>query len=128
METFAIYQALRVLDRRQESGYRYTIFVDPTAAIDRMRADILSPGQRFAIAAMEVCDRVLTRDNEVTIRWVPAHSEVAGDEQADSDAKMAARWTARWSDDDVSEALLTEASLSHMPRSATEAKSQASAE
>ena len=40
-ETFAIYQALRVLDRRQESGHRYTIFVDSTAAIDRVRTDPL---------------------------------------------------------------------------------------
>ena len=56
---FAIYQALRVLDRCQESGHRYTVFVDSTAAIDRMRTDALGPGQRFAIAAMEVCDRLL---------------------------------------------------------------------
>ena len=30
-KTFAIYQALRVLDRRQESGYRYTVIVDSIA-------------------------------------------------------------------------------------------------
>ena len=49
-----------------------------TAAIDRVRTDALGPGQRFAIAAIEVYDRVLTRDNEVTIRRDPAHSKVAG--------------------------------------------------
>ena len=67
-ETFAIYQALRVLDRRQESGHRYTVFVDTTAAIDRVRTDALGPGQRFAIPAMEDCDRALARENELTIR------------------------------------------------------------
>ena len=36
-----------------------------------------------AIAAMEVCDRILARDNQVTIRWVPAHSKVEGNEKAD---------------------------------------------
>ena len=56
-EVFAIYQALRVLDRRQESGHRYTVFVDSTAAIDQVRTNALGPVQRFAIAAMEVCDR-----------------------------------------------------------------------
>ena len=65
-ETFAIYQALRVLGRRQESGHRYTAFVDSTATTDRVRNDTLGPGQRFALAAMEVCDRVFVRDNEVT--------------------------------------------------------------
>ena len=38
-EVHAIYQALEVLDRRQESGRRYTIFVDSTSAIDRVRSD-----------------------------------------------------------------------------------------
>ena len=82
-ETFAIYQALRVVDRRQESGHCYTIFVDSTAAIDRVRTDALGPGQRFAIAAMGACDRALARDNEVTVRWVPAHSSMEGNEQVD---------------------------------------------
>ena len=32
-EVFAIYQALRIIDRRHESGRRYTLFVDSTAAM-----------------------------------------------------------------------------------------------
>ena len=91
-ETFAIYQALRVVDRRQESGHCYTIFVHSTAAIDSVRTNALGPGQSFAIAAMGACDRVLARDDEVTIRWVPAHSKMTGNEQADMYAKAAARW------------------------------------
>ena len=47
-ETFAIYQALRAFDQRQESGHRYTVFADSTPAINRMRSDALGPGQRFA--------------------------------------------------------------------------------
>ena len=65
-EVFAIYQALRVVDQRQESGHRYTVFADSTAAIDRVSTDALGPGQRLAIAAKEVCCRVPARDNEVT--------------------------------------------------------------
>ena len=94
----------------------------------RVRTDALGPGQRFAIAAMEVCDRTLARDNEVTIRWDPAHSRVEGSEQADSYAKAAARRTAPCSNEEVPDELLTEASLSHMSRSATEARFRASAE
>ena len=51
-----------------------------------------------------------------------------GNEQADSYAKAAARQTASFSDEEVPDELLREASLSHMARSATEARSRASAE
>lgn len=75
-EVFAIWRAIRILDRRQGSGHRYTVFIDSMPAIDRVRTDAIGPGQCFAMAAMEACGRVLTRDNELTIRWVPAHHGV----------------------------------------------------
>ena len=77
---------------------------------------------------MEVRRRILARDNEVTIRWVPAHSKVAGNEKADEFSKAAARQAAPCSDDEAPDELRQEASLSHRSRSATEARSHASAE
>ena len=60
---------------------------------------------------------------------VPAHNKVAGNEQADSYAKAVASRSALHNDnDDVPDGLPTEASLSHMSRSATEARSRATAE
>ena len=38
-------QALEILDRRQGSGHQYTVFVDSTSAIDRVRTDGIGPGQ-----------------------------------------------------------------------------------
>ena len=64
-EVFAIYGALRILDQRHESDQRYTVFSDSTTAINRVRTDTIGRGQRFAVAAMEVCPRILSRDNEV---------------------------------------------------------------
>ena len=66
------------MDQHQENGHCYTVFVDSTAATDRVRNDVMGPGQRFAIAAMRVCGRLLARDNKVTIHWVSAHSKMAG--------------------------------------------------
>ena len=74
---------------------------------------------------MEICDRFFGRDNEVTIRWAPAYTKVAGNEEADAIAKAAARRTAPRSDEEISDEFLQEAGLSHMSRSATEARSRA---
>ena len=82
-ESYAIYQALRILDQRQESDHRYTVFVDSTATIDRVKTDATGPGQRFAVASMEVCTWILARDNDVTICWAPAHHGITGNEKAD---------------------------------------------
>lgn len=89
-KVYATPQALEVLDRRQESGRRYTIFVDSTSAIDRVRSDNIGPGQRFATAAIERYSQIMARSNEVTVRWVPAHHGITGSEKADEFAKAAA--------------------------------------
>ena len=73
-EIFAIYQAMRILDRQQAIGQQYTIFSDSQAAIQHIRTDTMGPGQQWARAAMEVHACLTARGNEVTIRWVPAHS------------------------------------------------------
>lgn len=119
----AIYQALCILDRQQECGHKYTIFSDSTAAIDinRVRMDTTGPGLRLAIAAREVCSRVLGRDNEVTTRWVPAHTGITGNKGADEYAKAAAGNEAPYSE--VLEEYWWETSLSHMTWTATVARS-----
>lgn len=93
-----------------------------------MRSDAIGPGQAFTLAAMEVCREITGRGNEVTIRWVPVHSGIEGNEVADRWAKVAADRAAPCSDSDTPESLLTEASLPYMTRTATEARSRAAAE
>ena len=53
-EVFAVWQALRALEQRSESGRDHTIFVDSTSAITRVRDDARGPGQRFGVATIEV--------------------------------------------------------------------------
>ena len=52
--------------------------------------DDVGPGQFLARAAVEVCSRVVGRDNEVTVLWVPAHVGIARNEEADRLAREAA--------------------------------------
>lgn len=110
------------MDQRQESGRRYTLFVDSTSAIARIRTDDIRPGQRFAVASIEVATRILTRDNEITVRSVLAHHEVPGNEFA----KAAADGSCP--DDAVPDEHRWETSLSHMTRVATEVRSRSAAE
>ena len=90
-----------------------------------MRDDSPGPGQRFAVATIEVCSRILARNNDVTIRWVLAHSGAAGNEVADRHAKSAA--TGEDLVEELPEGYANETSLSHM-RVATEARSRETAE
>ena len=57
-EVFAVWQALRALEQRNEHGREYTVFVDSTSAITRVRDDARGPGQRFGVAAIEVETRL----------------------------------------------------------------------
>ena len=82
-EVFAIWQALRALEQRNERGRAYTIFVDSTSAISRVRDDARGPGQRFGVASIEVERLIAAAGNTVIIRWVPAHAGAEGNEVAD---------------------------------------------
>ena len=88
----------------------------------------MGPAQRFAVSAIEVCDRIHARGDQVTIRWVPSHAGVAGNETADRYARAAADRAAPCQDEATPEELLDEASLLNMTRTATEARSRATAE
>ena len=107
-ELTQIHHVRRLHRRHRQSPYRY------------------GPGQRFAIAAMKVCPRILAKDNEVTVHWVPAHRQIDGGEKADGHAKNRSRRERRATALPVSTG--GEASLSYMARAAAEARSRATAE
>ena len=125
-EVFAIWQPLRVLEQRKESGRSYTIFVDSTSAITRIRDDARGPGQRFGVAAIEVGSRLAAAGNEVTIRWVPPHAGAEGNEVADRYAKDAA--TGRAPREELPKGYAEETSLAQMTRVATGTRSRGTAE
>ena len=79
----------------------------------------MGPGQRFAVAIIEVRSRLLSRGKTLTPRRVPSHLGVEGNEVADDWAKRAAEDQG----DSVPRAYLRETSFAHMTRRVTEARS-----
>ena len=65
-------------------------------------------------------DELHERGNSSTVRWTPAHAGVEGNEQADE----AARHAAEEGGASAGHSFLREASLSHLMRKTTEARSQ----
>ena len=106
-EAFAVYQALRFIDRGQAGGYRCALSLAPPQPSSGCGLASLA----HAIAAMYACDRILARNNQVTIRWAPAHNKVEN-EVADTFAKEVTGRTAPCCNAGTPDDFLDEASLS----------------
>ena len=128
-EVYAIYQVLKIFEKRNQSGRKSTIFSGCQPAIRRALSDALGPGQQWARAIIETSTRLIGRGNEVLILWVPAHAGVAGNEVVDGMAgnevvdgmaKEAAAGQVYGVPDQVS----WQASLPHLSRRATERRSE----
>ena len=55
-EIYAIHQAMRILDNRNERGERYTIFSDSQVAISRVQHDRTGPGQAQALLTIKTTE------------------------------------------------------------------------
>ena len=121
-EVFAIYQALRIINRQQESGRRHTLFFDSTAAIEHVRTDALGPGQAYVTAEMKVCDLIIE------------HHHLLGPRPQQGGGKQGSRQILKGSGGShggmhgAEPDFLDEAFLSYMARAATETRSQSTAE
>ena len=123
-EVFAIGRALRIINERGERGRRYTIFSDSQAAISRAQHDRTGAGQTLAVDAIITTEAIADRGNTLTLRWIPSHSGIVGNERADKAAKRAAERK----EGEANTEYLREASLSHLTRVTTETRTMATAE
>jgi ribonuclease HI len=118
-ELYAIYQAVMRFAQREEYNTEYTIFADSTSAIQRCKTDHLGAGQQFARATIKWSEDLASRGCTLTIRWVPSHANIEGNETADVWAKEAATCEM----DAVDKTYLNETSVAFMTRKATENRS-----
>jgi ribonuclease HI len=86
-------QAIEYASHVAQPGQHFHIFSDNQAGLHRLRTPSDQPGQACqirAIAATELCSR---KGAKVSLNWVPGHTDVYGNELADSLAKEATTLT-----------------------------------
>jgi RNase H len=68
-----------------------TIFLDSQVAIKRTLNDNLGPRQALAVEIITIAKWLKEKDIQVSIRWVPSHSGIEGNEKADLLAKKTSK-------------------------------------
>lgn len=71
-----------------------TIFLDSQAAIKSLKRPTRASGQQTLARVLQAIEE-LSPTLPITIRWIPAHTGVPGNEAADKAAKEAAEYEAR---------------------------------
>ena len=90
-ECAAFERALEVAARRRTGPKGVTIFTDTQAAMARIASEEPGPDQRYSRQARDWITKLKKRDRNLPIELCccPAHSRVAGNEEADKWAKQA---------------------------------------
>ena len=129
-EVYTVFRAVRRFAMRDEEDQWYTIFADSSSAIKRCVDDTPGPGQALARAIIRTAEGMASSNSTITVRWVPAHSGIIGNETADTLAYSAAkerpiRRSRRLRRDNKLCALQCTASFAHLARRSTEARARA---
>lgn len=102
-ELWGVSEALGVALRETalRKTYKVTVFSDSQTAIRKLQGSKNGAVQALKAQIVKRAKQIQTGGREVTIRWIPSHSKIEGNEQADKAAKEAAAvgkiGTAQWS-------------------------------
>ena len=116
-EMWGISEAIKVAEQRTREVQHplvINMFCDSQTTINNLRECHSSGGQALKMQIYQKAQRLVQQGHDISIRWIPGHNKIEGNERADRAAKEAAGEgkvrTARWT------------SLAHVKRQITEEK------
>lgn len=92
-ELEAVTQAIEYASSIAKEGESYTVYTDNQAALLRLKTPSDNPGQSQQIRAILAAKTIKARKARIKLAWVPGHSDIVGNEEADSLAKAATKVT-----------------------------------
>ena len=102
-EIWGISEAIKVAEQRSREVLHslvISIFYDSQTTINNLREDHSSGGQALKRQIYQKTEWQVQQGYDISIRWIPGHSKIEGNEKADRAAKEAAGKgkvrTARW--------------------------------
>ncbi len=95
-----------------------SIFCDSQHVINRLKVMDCKAGQALKAQIYQKVERLIQQGHEISLRWVPSHSKVEGNEMVDKAAKEAAEGariqTVRWTSQNHLKSQITEAKKSQL--------------
>ena len=84
-------RAIEFASREAKRGQTYYIYSDNQAGLYRLKTVSDKPGQACQIRASQAAELAGSKGAAISINWVPGHTDVYGNELADSLAKEATK-------------------------------------
>jgi ribonuclease HI len=84
-----IEKCAKLCRQRQMRNKTFWVFSDNQAAVMRMATFKASTGQTASLEVQQACKTISEYDCRISLQWVPGHTEVEGNEEADRLAKAA---------------------------------------
>ena len=92
-ELEGITRALEFAARRPRIPAQVCVYADNQAALYRLKTPSDNPGQEWQLRCITAAKQIQRKGSQVTISWVPGHTDIPGNEIADGLAKRAAKRT-----------------------------------
>ena len=88
-ELEGVVRAIKYASSVAKRGDHFNVFTDNQAGILRLKTPSDNPGQSSQIIAIEAARAIIAKGATIAIKWVPGHTDIVGNEEADRLAKLA---------------------------------------